>query len=133
MRRADAERQATDESRAARSTGAQEARSPMSMLVWVMMGIAIWHFTVWVPDRFWGGIVGAFLAATLGAVIFGLIVDGFSIPGRNETDIGQALIAIPGSLLGLGRRTGTEEAEGARRSCRRRGPASGAGPASESA
>ena len=35
----------------------------MSMLVWVMMGIAVWHFTVFVPDRFWGGIVGAFLAA----------------------------------------------------------------------
>ena len=32
----------------------------MSMLVWVMMGIAIWHFMVFVPDRFWGGIVGAF-------------------------------------------------------------------------
>ena len=33
------------------------------MLVWVMMGIAIWHFAVFVPDRFWGGIVGAFVAA----------------------------------------------------------------------
>ena len=37
----------------------------MSMLVWVMMGIAVWHFTVFVPDRFWGGIVGAFLAASI--------------------------------------------------------------------
>ena len=35
----------------------------MSLLVWVMMGIAVWHFTVFLPDRFWGGIVGAFLAA----------------------------------------------------------------------
>ena len=74
----------------------------MSMLVWVMMGIAIWHFTVFVPDRFWGGIVGAFVAAILGAAIFGLVVSGFSIPGRDETGIGQALLAIPGSLLGLG-------------------------------
>ncbi len=74
----------------------------MSMLVWVMMGIAIWHFTVFVPDRFWGGIVGAFLAATAGAAIFGLVVSGFSIPSRDETGIGQALLAIPGSLLGLG-------------------------------
>jgi hypothetical protein len=73
----------------------------MSMLVWVMMGIAIWHFTVFVPDRFWGGIVGAFLAAILGATVFGLVVSGFSIPGQDETGIGQALLAIPGSLLGL--------------------------------
>ena len=32
----------------------------MAMVVWVMMGIAVWHFTVFLPDRFWGGIVGAF-------------------------------------------------------------------------
>jgi hypothetical protein len=74
----------------------------MSMLVWVMMGIAVWHFTVWVPDRFWGGIVGAFLAATAGAVVVGLVVAGFTIPGQNDTSIVQALIAIPGSLIGLG-------------------------------
>ena len=35
----------------------------MSLVVWAMMGIAVWHFTVFLPDRFWGGIVGAFLAA----------------------------------------------------------------------
>ena len=32
----------------------------MAMVVWVMMGIAVWHFTVFLPDRFYGGIVGAF-------------------------------------------------------------------------
>ena len=73
----------------------------MSMLVWVMMGIAIWHFAVWVPDRFWGGIVGAFVAATIGAALFGWVVAGFSVPGQNDTNLTQALIAIPGSLLGL--------------------------------
>ena len=73
----------------------------MSMLVWVMMGIAIWHFTVFVPDRFWGGIVGAFLAASVGAALFGLIVNGGTIPGQNDTDLVQALIAIPGALIGL--------------------------------
>ncbi len=35
----------------------------MGMLAWVMMGLAIWHFTIFLPDRFWGGIVGAFLGA----------------------------------------------------------------------
>jgi ABC-type tungstate transport system substrate-binding protein len=73
----------------------------MSMLVWVMMAIAIWHFTVWVPDRFWGGIVGAFLVAVVSSVIFGFIVNGFNVPGRHDTHIVQALIAIPGSLIGL--------------------------------
>ena len=73
----------------------------MSMLVWVMMGIAIWHFAVWVPDRFWGGIVGAFLAAIAGAIVFGFVVAGLTVPGRNDTDIVQALVAVPGSLLGL--------------------------------
>ena len=37
----------------------------MGMVVWVMMGIAVWHFAVFVPDRFWGGIVGAFLVAVV--------------------------------------------------------------------
>lgn len=74
----------------------------MAALAWVMMGLAIWHFTVFLPDHFWGGIVGAFVAAILGAVIFGVLVNGFSVPGRSETDLIQAIIAIPGALIGLG-------------------------------
>jgi uncharacterized membrane protein YeaQ/YmgE (transglycosylase-associated protein family) len=73
----------------------------MSMLVWVMMGIAIWHFAVWVPDRFYGGIVGAFLAAIAGAAVFGFIAAGLTVPGRDDTDLVQAFIAIPGALIGL--------------------------------
>jgi len=73
----------------------------MAILVWVLISLAIWHFTVFVPDRFWGGIVGAFLAAILGAVIFGFVVSGFSVPGQDETGVGQAILTIPGSLLGL--------------------------------
>jgi hypothetical protein len=73
----------------------------VSVLVWIMMGIAIWHFTVWFPDRYWGGIVGAFLAAITGAVILGLLVNGVGIPGQHDTHLGQALIAIPGALIGL--------------------------------
>ncbi len=73
----------------------------MSMVVWVMMGIAIWHFAVFVPDRFYGGIVGAFLAAIAGAAVFGFLVAGLSIPGRNDTDLLQALIAIPGAAFAL--------------------------------
>jgi hypothetical protein len=73
----------------------------MAALVWVMMGIAIWHFTIFVPDRFWGGIVGAFIGAVTGAMLLGLIINGFTIPGQNDTDLGSALEAIPGALLGI--------------------------------
>jgi hypothetical protein len=73
----------------------------MAMVVWVMMGIAVWHFTVFLPDRFWGGIVGAFGAAVLASVIVGFLANGLTVPGQNETDIAQALIAIPGSMIGL--------------------------------
>ena len=73
----------------------------MAMVVWVMMGIAVWHFTVFLPDRFWGGIVGAFGAAVLGSVVVGFLANGLTVPGQNDTDIAQALIAIPGSMIGL--------------------------------
>jgi hypothetical protein len=73
----------------------------MAMLVWAMMGIAIWHFTVFVPDRFWGGIVGAFLGALVGAVIIGLAVNGFSVPGQDDTDLLTAVEAVPGAVAGI--------------------------------
>ncbi len=74
----------------------------MGLVVWLMMGIAVWHFTVFLPDRFWGGIVGAFLVAAVGAVLFGYLVNGLTVPGKNDTELIQALIAIPGAALALG-------------------------------
>lgn len=73
----------------------------MALLVFFTMGIALWHFTVFVPDHFWQGIVGAFLGAVLGAVIFGLIVQEATGRDLGDTDISTALIAIPGTLIGL--------------------------------
>jgi len=73
----------------------------MGMLAWVMMGLALWHFTIWLPDRYWGGIVGAFIGALIGAAVFGLIVNGFSIPGRHATDLLTAVEAVPGALIGI--------------------------------
>jgi hypothetical protein len=73
----------------------------MAMLAWVMMGLAIWHFTIFLPDRFWGGIVGAFLGALIGAALCGLIVNGLTIPGEGDTHVLQALEAIPGTLIGI--------------------------------
>jgi len=73
----------------------------MGLVVWLMMGIAVWHFTVFLPDRFRGGIVGAFIAAAVGAVVFGYLVNGLSIPGKDDTGLVQALVAIPGAAIGL--------------------------------
>lgn len=67
-----------------------------------MMGIAIWHFAVFVPDRFLGGIVGAFFAAWLGAVAVAFVLNGFDAPGKDDTDLIQAFLAIPGAVAGLG-------------------------------
>ena len=74
----------------------------MAALAWVMMAIAIWHFTVFLPDRFWAGIVGAFLFAVLGSLAFGFAIHAGDLPSRDDTTIVTALEAIPGTLLGLG-------------------------------
>jgi hypothetical protein len=74
----------------------------MAMFAWIMMGLAIWHFTIFLPDRFWGGIVGAFLGALLGAAIWGFVISGFTVPGREDTHLLTALEAIPGALIGIG-------------------------------
>ena len=73
----------------------------MALLVWFTMGIALWHFTVFLPERFWQGIVGAFLGATIGAVVFGGIVEIISGKGLGDTDVTTALTAIPGVVIGL--------------------------------
>ena len=73
----------------------------MALVVFFTIGIALWHFTVFVPDRFWQGIVGAFLGSVLGAIVFGLIVQEASGKSLGDTDIGTALIAVPGVLIGL--------------------------------
>jgi hypothetical protein len=74
----------------------------MAMLVWAMTGLAIWHFTIFLPDRFWAGIVGAFLGALFGAIIVGLAVNGFTVPGEHATTLASALEAVPGALIGIG-------------------------------
>jgi hypothetical protein len=73
----------------------------MALLVWFTMGIALWHFTVFLPDHFWQGIVGAFVGAVLGSILFGLIVQEISGKSLGDTDLGTALLAIPGTAIGL--------------------------------
>lgn len=74
----------------------------MALLVWFTMGIALWHFTVFLPDRFWQGIVGAFLGAVIGAMLFGAVVEIATGRSLGHTDVSTALTAIPGVVLGLG-------------------------------
>jgi ABC-type Fe3+ transport system permease subunit len=79
----------------------------MAMLGWVMMGLAIWHFTIFLPDRFWGGIVGAFVGSLIGSILVGLLiysvrVSALRVPGERATDIAIVLYAVPGALLGIG-------------------------------
>lgn len=73
----------------------------MALIVWLTMGIALWHFTVFLPDRFWQGIVGALLGAMVGSVLFGIIVASITGQSFGDTDIGTALIAVPGTAIGL--------------------------------
>jgi len=78
----------------------------MGMLAWVIMGLAIWHFTIFLPDRFWGGIVGAFVGSLVGAIVVGLIIYGvrvseLRVPGEKATDSGVVLYAIPGAVLAI--------------------------------
>jgi hypothetical protein len=73
----------------------------MAALVWAMMGIALWHFAIFVPDHFWSGIVGAFLGAVLGALLFGFLVHGLTVPGQDDTDLINALEAVPGAIAGM--------------------------------
>jgi hypothetical protein len=73
----------------------------MAILVWFMVGLAIWHFTVFIPDRFWGGIVGAFIGATLGAMLTGAVAQIATGESVGDTDFATILVAVPGTVIGL--------------------------------
>jgi hypothetical protein len=73
----------------------------MAALVWFTTGVALWHFTFFIPDRFWGGIVGALLGAAAGAMVTGAVAQIATGAGIGETGIETVLYAIPGTLIGL--------------------------------
>jgi hypothetical protein len=74
----------------------------MAALVWVMMGLALWHFTIFLPDHFWAGIIGAFLGAVIGPLVFGFLIHGLTVPGQSDTTVVTAIEAIPGAVIGMG-------------------------------
>lgn len=73
----------------------------MAALVWVMVGLAIWHFTIFLPDHFWGGIVGAFVGALIGAVVVGLAIHGADMPSRDDTTLMTGVEGVPGAIIGI--------------------------------
>jgi uncharacterized membrane protein YeaQ/YmgE (transglycosylase-associated protein family) len=73
----------------------------VSVFVWVMIGVAIWHACILVPDRFYGGIIGAFLAAVAGALATGYLLPTPGIPPHNPPGLDAALWPIPGSAIAL--------------------------------
>jgi hypothetical protein len=73
----------------------------MAAVVWFTIAVALWHFTIFVPDRFWAGIVGALLGAIAGGMISGAIAQIASGRSIGDTDIGTVLVAIPGTLIGI--------------------------------
>ncbi len=73
----------------------------MAILVWFTTGVALWHFTIFLPDRFWAGIVGALLGAVAGALITGALGQVATGASIGDTGIETVLFAIPGTLLGV--------------------------------
>lgn len=75
----------------------------MALIVWATTGIALWHFTVFLPhhERFWQGIVGAFLGALIGAVASGMIFHAISGRALGETDVLTLFAAVPGTIVGI--------------------------------
>jgi hypothetical protein len=78
----------------------------MRLLGRIMIGLSSWHDTIWLPDRFWGGIVGALVGSLVGAIVAGLLIYGLkvsalTIPGEKATDIAVVLYSVPGALIGI--------------------------------
>lgn len=73
----------------------------MAILVWVTTGVALWHFTVFLPDRFWAGIVGALIGAVIGALVTGAIAQIAIGDSIGQTGIETVLFAIPGTAIGI--------------------------------
>jgi hypothetical protein len=74
----------------------------MALFVWISVATALWHFTIFVPDRFVGGMVGAFVCANVGAFLVGVILEGGSLPTLAEVGLVDAAIGAVGGLIGLG-------------------------------
>jgi hypothetical protein len=73
----------------------------MAVLVWVMVAIAFWHFTVFVPDRFWGGLVGAFMATVAGGLAAGYLLPSPGLTSASPPGADEAIFAAIGAIAAL--------------------------------
>lgn len=74
----------------------------MAVLVWVMVAIALWHFTVVFPDRFAGGIIGAFMVSVAGGLLGGYLLPSPGLPMDNPPGISETVFAAVGAVVALG-------------------------------
>ncbi len=73
----------------------------MALLVIFTMGLAVWHFAVLFPDRYYGGIVGALFWAITGSFVVGLIFQFAVGQGVGDANMATVVMAIPGALIGM--------------------------------
>lgn len=72
----------------------------MSIVIWFTVALALWHFTIYVPDRFWQGIIGALIGCVVGGMISGVIIELILGNGLSDTDLITFLAAVPGTVIG---------------------------------
>jgi hypothetical protein len=65
------------------------------------MATALWHFTIFIPDRFPGGMVGAFLCANGAAFAAGLSSAGFALPSLTHVTHFDAVLGGLAGSVGL--------------------------------
>lgn len=89
----------------------------MAIVIWFTVALALWHFTILVPDRFWQGIIGALLGSVIGGLISGALIQLAMGRGLGETDFLTFIAAVPGFFAGaalvywIGVRSGEPEIE----------------------
>jgi hypothetical protein len=74
----------------------------ISILVWLSLGFAFWHFCVFMPDKFVGGIGGALTVSLVGATIGGVLLPLPGIPSGNPPGPMTMLGPLVGAPLALG-------------------------------
>lgn len=72
----------------------------MAIVIWFTVALALWHFTIFVPDRFWQGIIGALVGCLIGGMISGAVIELALGRSISDTDLLTFFAAVPGTLLG---------------------------------
>lgn len=73
----------------------------MAVIVWISTGLALWHFSIFVPERFWQGIIGALIGALIGAMVSGFLIMLATGHGVNDTNVATFFEAFPGTIAGV--------------------------------